>query len=184
MPPRTGGLYVLMPDNMIGQSGRAVRSSLRFPEKAELRPPSGPSVDVCLRLVPGLGGQHATHVPGVEVALLEVNATVAPRDACLIGRVREGGVGQGQILRRNRPRFYAGASGGERHGESEAVRSGEAPQDLGAGGAERAVPRTVLGERRRGERARLGREPRLAGDQLRRLVRSGPRQDTLAVIEA
>src|SRR6266566_4015427 len=100
-----GSLYVLMPDNMIGQSGRAVGSSLRFPEKAELRPPSGRSVDVCPRLVPGLRGQHATHVPGVEVALLEVDAAVPSRDARLIGRVREGGVGQGQILRRHSPRF-------------------------------------------------------------------------------
>ena len=76
----------------------------------------------------------------VEVALLEVDAAVAAGDAGLVGGVGEGGPGEGEVVRWGQARLDSRAAGGEGDGAVEAVAAGELPEDLGACGAEVAVP--------------------------------------------
>src|SRR6266542_5406494 len=140
----------------------------------------GASGEVALGLQPALPGGDPSGRPRVEVALLEVDAAVAPREPRLVRGRGEGRPGQCQVASRDETRLDARALSRERHRAAEAVATREEPEDLGAGGAEVAVSGGVLRERRRREEGRLVGEPRLAVDRLGAPAGPAPGADPLA----
>src|SRR5215813_3232536 len=117
----------------------------------------------------------------IEVTLLEVDATESSRDPCLIRSIRECGPFEHHVHRRCRARLHLRASGRDDDRRAKSLVTCKQTQDLGAGCAERAVPRCVLGEGRRRERAWLIWQPFLAPDQSRAEVGATLRSNSAPV---
>src|SRR5207244_3231648 len=137
--------------------------------------------EVGLSFRPGLSATDSSGCTSREVVFFDVDAAVASRNACLVGGVRERLPGQRHVICGRDTGLRPRASGRKRDRGAELVAPREQPEDLGASGAEVAVPRRVAREGRRREGGWLKRQPRLAGDRARAQSGARPRADLLAV---
>src|SRR5258708_3976111 len=108
--------------------------------------------DVALRPRPGELRDVAACGPSVQVTLLEVDPTVAPGEAGLVGGLAEGCPAKRHVGSRDGAGLELGASRWKRDRSPKCLAPGEESQDLRPGRAEGAVARAELREGWRRER--------------------------------
>src|SRR6266536_5176338 len=142
----------------------------------------GGPVEVGLGLGPVVDADDFAEPAAVHVTGLEVDATPAPRPACLVGRVGERLPGQDHVPGRGDAGLDLRAAGRDGDLGVEVVGPEEVDQDSAAGGAERAVPGHVLGERWGDHVECLVGLPILAEDVAEALAGPEPRGDLLVLV--